>query len=84
MPATREKIAEVLESPHWTLGEKMVVKWQFGLLGDFYAALFNAIKRADEDNLTKLAQGFPAEVGGFIQWSAGDLGHRLRAAGLEI
>lgn len=39
---------------------------------------------ADEENLARLARGFPVEVAGFNQWRAGDLGQRLRAAGLGI
>lgn len=84
MPATREKIGEVLTSPAWTDSEKFIVKWQFGLLGDFYTALIDAIKRADEKNLARLELGFPAEVQGFRAWAYGDLARRLRDAGLEI
>ena len=82
------QIGEFLESPEWNAGEKFVIKWQFNrslqLLGDFGAALAEAIVRADDSNLTKLALGFPDEVAGFLAWNRGDLGIRLRDAGLEI
>jgi hypothetical protein len=84
MPATREKIGEFLTSDLWTPSEKFVIKWQFRLLGDFHGALIDCIKRADERNMERLAEGFPTEVDGFRQWAYGDLGTRLREAGLEI
>lgn len=77
-------IKEFLASPDWTESEKWVIKWQFHELGDFQSALAEAIKRADDDNLVRLGRGFPTQVGGFIQWNRGDLGRRLRDAGLEI
>lgn len=84
MPATMEEISRILDSPDWTAGEKAVVEWQFHLHGDFMAALFEAIKVADTDNLARLERGFQDEVGGFRAWAWGDLGRRLRAAGLSI
>lgn len=75
---------EILRSPDWTEAEKLVVRWQFGLLGDFRQALMVAIARADDINLAKLSEGFETEVTGFLAWSRGDLATRLRAAGLEI
>ena len=84
MPASMEEIGAILSSDSWTDGEKFVVKWQFGLLGDFYAALAKAISLADEDNLCCLELGFPEEVEGFRRWALGDLGRRLRAEGLRI
>lgn len=87
MPATARTIAEFLKSPAWSEGEKFIIRWQFnslGLLSDFETALADAIKVADSDNLVRLSQGFPVEVGGFRAWSNGHLGQRLRAAGLDI
>jgi hypothetical protein len=52
-----------------TKSERFIVKWQYGILGDFHAALIEAIKRADTDNLEKLRQGFPEEVGGYINYT---------------
>lgn len=84
MSATREIIGEFLTSELWTPSEKFVIKWQFRLLGDFETALIDCIKRADEHNMERLAEGFPTQVDGFRQWAYGSLGTRLRNAGLEI
>jgi len=64
--------------------ERWVVKWQFGLLGDFQKALAAAITRADENNLAALELGFPLQVGAFRDWQRGDLAKRLRAMGLPL
>jgi len=80
----REKLRQVLLGENFTVGEKAVVMWQMGLLGSFNKALWEAIARADEENLMKLSFGFPDEVMGYRAWSHGDLAKRLRAAGLEI
>jgi hypothetical protein len=71
------------EASPWTAGEKWVVKWQFRLLGDFGTALAEAICRADDTNLARIAKGFPDEVAGFLAWNRGDLAQRLRAAGFQ-
>ena len=84
MPATREKIGEFLNSPDWTEGEKFIIKWQFGILGDFKTALIEACCRADEGNLARLHYGFPEEVEAYLAWSRGNLGTRFRNAGLNI
>lgn len=84
MTATREMIGEILASESFDDSDKWVVKWQFGYLGDFQRLLSSAIKQADENNLAKLALGFPVEVEGFIRWNRRDLAERLRAAGLDI
>ncbi len=86
--STGETIGRFLESPDWTEAEKWVIRWQFNgnfhLMGSFYTALFDAIKWADEENLARLALGFPAQVASFRLWAFGDLGRRLREAGLDI
>ena len=79
-----ERITDILANPYWTEGEKFIVEWQFRLLGDFKTALIDAIKLADEGNLDRLELGFPDEVQGFRAWAYGDLGQRLRDAGLEL
>lgn len=84
MPATHQQISEFLASSQWTESEKWVIQWQFGLLGEFESALAECIKRADEANLSRLSLGFPEQVVGFISWSRGHLGQRLRNAGLGI
>jgi len=84
MPATMEQIGRILGSDEFDAADKWVVKWQFGQLGGFYSALFDAIKQADGSNLNRLALGFPEQVEGFRRWAYGDLGDRLRDAGLNI
>ncbi len=85
MSANHQQLGEFLgETSAWTNAEKAVIKWQFRLNGDFKTALWEAIKRADEGNLDRLALGFPDEVAGFRQWAHGNLGTRLRQAGLEL
>ncbi len=49
--------------------EYAVVTWQYRLCGGFRAALWEAIARADEGNLARLARGFPAEVGGYLRYT---------------
>jgi hypothetical protein len=38
------------------------LEFQYEQTGSFYTTLFHAIQIADEENLTKLAAGFPQEV----------------------
>lgn len=38
------------------------LEWQFHITEGFYSHLFEAISRADEENLAKFALGFPQEV----------------------
>jgi len=84
MAATRESIGEILTSSEFDDSDKWVVKWQFRALGEFETSLCEAIKRADEHNLARLRLGFPMQVEGFKRWAYGNLGERLRAAGLDI
>ena len=67
----------------WSLSDKWVIEWQYRLLGDFQTALAACIARADDENLALLAKGFPVQVKGFLSWNRGDLGDRLRNAGLD-
>ena len=50
-------------------GYDRYLKSQFGVTGDFYRTLFYAISCADEDNLNKLAMGFPEEVDAYKIWT---------------
>jgi len=85
MPASREAIAVALgEGSPWSDGVKSLIKWQFGIAGDFKQALWRAIATADEGNLSRLERGFPGEVQAFRQWSQGNLASDLRKAGLEL
>lgn len=52
-----------------TKGERFIVDWQYRMAGDFKTSLAHAIMLADETNLTKLASGFPDEVGAFLHYS---------------
>jgi hypothetical protein len=72
------------DASSWSESEKWVIKWQFGLLGDFQKALASAIIRADDSNLAKLEIGFPMQVKGFREWADGNLARLLRDAGLDI
>ena len=67
MSATPDQIHKYLESNEFDEGDKAVIKWQFGLHGDFYTALWEAIIRADDKNLMYLSRGFPTEVRGYIK-----------------
>jgi len=49
--------------------EKELIDWQYGLCGDFRKALWEAICRADDDNLTRLRIVFPNQVNGYIRYT---------------
>ena len=88
MATTGATVWKFLESPEWTASEKAVIKWQYNetmhLYGSFFTALWQAIVRADHENLARLERGFPEEIAGFRAWAYGDLAERFRAAGLDI
>ncbi len=65
-------VSEALNSDEFTTGQKAVIKWQFRKYGGFFAVLFEAIARADYQNLARLELGFPVEVGGFKEWNNGE------------
>ena len=73
-----------LASDDWNDDEKLVIKWQFRLLGDFKESLFRTIARADDANRKRIALGFPAEVNAYNLWTCSNLATRLREAGLQI
>ena len=52
-----------------TAAEQAVVEWQYRMCGDFKAALWEAIGRADDGNLARLRLGFPHEVDGYMRFS---------------
>jgi hypothetical protein len=67
--------------------EKLVIKWQFQRCGDFETALWGAIIKADENNLARLALGYPQHVRAFQSWAFGkpySMGEKLRGLGLGI
>ena len=49
--------------------EDWIAKWQYGYLGHFHKALFEAICVADEENLDKLSPGFPDEISGYRKYT---------------
>jgi hypothetical protein len=42
--------------------ERAIIKWQYKMHGSFFTHLWDAIWRADEENLRRLELGFPIEV----------------------
>ena len=71
-----------LVDPNESPEAKAVLKWQWALYGDFFTALFGAIKRADDENLERLRKGYPVEVAGFLAWNRGGLAKELRDKGV--
>lgn len=51
-----------------TKEEREVLDWQYGHCGDFRIALWEAIMRADDSNLERLALGFPDFVRGYVKY----------------
>jgi len=49
--------------------EAVVFEWQFRRCGDFKKALWEAICRADDNNIELLALGFPVEVEGYKHYA---------------
>ena len=50
-------------------GYDKYLEFQYRQSGHFYTALFEAISKADEDNLELLSKGFPEEVDAFRLFS---------------
>lgn len=50
-------------------GYDLYLEHQFRHSGSFVALLFQAIEHADEENLDRLAKGFPEEVEAYKTWS---------------
>ena len=53
----------------FTAEEQAVICWQFKYDGGFFTALWEAISMADEQNLDRLAEGFPTEVAGYRKYT---------------
>lgn len=49
-------------------GYDRYLDYQYRMSGNFFKALFDAIKQADIDNLPKIEKGFPEEVDGYRLW----------------
>jgi hypothetical protein len=45
------------------------LEWQYHFTGDFYTLLFRTIGQADDQNLERLAKGFPEEVEAHVIWT---------------
>jgi hypothetical protein len=85
--AHRQQLARVLSSPEFSRGEKFVIRAQFPgplCLGNFDQKLWDLLCAADGLKLARPSRAFPEEVAAACEWWHGDLGHRLRAAGLDI
>jgi hypothetical protein len=65
---TQEEIGLAIESDQLNSGEKRLLKFQYRQIGDFFKYLFEAMHRADFENVLKLAEGFPAEMCAVTSW----------------
>lgn len=45
-----------------TVGEQSLYEWQFRTTGGFFSALWDAISRADSQNLYHLEKAYPSHV----------------------
>ncbi len=87
MSATHTQLGEFLQRTDLAEFEKLVIRWQFRMCGDFETALWRAIALADTDNIERLRLGFPLHVQGYEAWAWGmplSLGQKLRGMGLDI
>ena len=50
------------------------LEFQYHFTGDFYTHLFRAISQADDQNLERLAKGFPEEVEAHVTWTVQGVG----------
>lgn len=66
-----------------TNGYGKYLEFQFHRSGSFMTALFEAIVRADDENLARLAKGFPEEVEAHKTWTQISSEEVLRRAGEE-
>jgi hypothetical protein len=85
--ATLQLLGEVLASADFSPAEKLIISCQFPdfiRLGSWEMAFWQALCAADGVNLKKLACGFPTEVEALECWRHGNLGERIRAAGLSV
>ena len=87
MSAAREAINEALLSEELNDGEKECIQWQFPNvvpLPGFKAVLWEAMKRADSENLFRLRLGFPEEVDALRAFRNGELGEKVKKYGVEF
>ncbi len=76
----RARVSAALDSDDWTEGEKRVLRWQWGLMGGYWTAFFEAAMRADDGNLDALARAYPGVISALRSWKFGNLGTRFRDA----
>jgi len=69
------------EEPMARNGYIRYLEHQFHFSGSFAHALFTAIELADDQNLERLAQGFPEEVEAYKVWSRVGAEELLNRAG---
>lgn len=62
--------------------EEIILRWQWGLYGDFFSSLMETIAHADESNLERLARAFPDEVTAYRAWTTTWIAETLRHRGL--
>ena len=79
-----KEVHTYLLSESATVHEQLVLKWQFGLYGSFYTALWQAMTLADPENLLRLEKGFPEQVAALKEWRYGTMAARLQLAGLPV
>lgn len=80
----KDLIVEILASSEWSTVAKTAIRWQYKMQGDFEKALWGALVLADEQNLERFRLGYGVEVATLLEWRHGDIGKRLREAGLDI
>jgi len=49
--------------------QQALVEWQYRFCGGFKKALWEAIMRADDNNMERLRLGFPVEVAAYLKYS---------------
>jgi hypothetical protein len=64
--------------------ERTILRWQLHDYGDFYTALWEALVRADEDNLARIELGFPLEVSALHAWRKTWIAESLRQKGFPV
>lgn len=84
---TRKNVIRILISPHFTRGEKFVVKAQFRAdipMSNFEEKLWELLCACDTSHFAAMRHAFPEETAAVHAWKYGDLGERIRAAGCPI
>jgi len=82
----RAALAHVIggDAPGFTDGERSYLKFQFRMSGGFWTQMWEAMHRADPENLARLSLAFPEEVAALRAWRVGDLAQRFERAGVMM